>query len=305
MAVGDASRRRRDAPWSARRLLLVANANASGVQRDPRLVRNAAHALRDTGAQVEVRVTGTREELEEALSAAEERVVLLGGDGSLHAAANASIAPREIALLPAGGANNVGWSLRLPHDLRHAARIAAEGAARPFDLICARTADRTYLAVEGVSVGFDAMARAHYRAANSTDTIAGLGAGIHALAHFHPLHVEVDLDGEATTMRVVQLFVANTPRFGHSLLVAPDADPRDGVLDFVAFDDAPRATLLGLVPHVRRGTHIGREHVRHATAHRIRIRSTGSSPVIADTTNLGAVTVDLSVRRGALAVVGA
>ena len=285
-------------------LLLVANANASGVTRQPELVGGAARLLRDSGARVETRLTGTLEELADAL-ATERRVVLLGGDGSLHAAANAAGPSPELALLPAGGANNIAHSLGVPTDLAAAARLAAEGAARPLDLIEARTATRRYLAVEGVSVGFHALARAQYRGANSADTSAGLKAGIGALARFHPLTVGVEIDGAFEVLRIGQLFAVNTPLFGPRLIVAPDADPTDGLLDVVTIEDAGRAALLGLVPHLRRGTHLGRKGVRHAQARRIRIATGGRSPVIADTTDLGSETVELTVAPAALAVVGA
>ena len=69
-------------------LMLVANGNASGLQRHPELVQGSARLLRSAGARVETLVTSTLEELEHVLAGADRRVVLLGGDGSLHAAAN-------------------------------------------------------------------------------------------------------------------------------------------------------------------------------------------------------------------------
>src|SRR5688500_13813591 len=69
-------------------VLLVANGNASGLQRHPELVAASARLLRSAGARVEALVTTTLDELEHVIAGAERRVVLLGGDGSLHAAAN-------------------------------------------------------------------------------------------------------------------------------------------------------------------------------------------------------------------------
>src|SRR5918999_1355889 len=69
-------------------LLLVANGNASGLSKRPELVADSARLLRSAGARVETLVTTELDELELALASAERRVVLLGGDGSLHAAAN-------------------------------------------------------------------------------------------------------------------------------------------------------------------------------------------------------------------------
>jgi diacylglycerol kinase (ATP) len=186
-----------------------------------------------------------------------------------------------------------------------AARLAIAGEARPLDLIAARTATRRFLAVEGVSVGFHAQARAGYTGANSSDVLAGIKVGLGALARFQPIAVGVEVDGAFEVMRIGQLFVANMPLYGPGLQVAPGADPSDGMLDLVTIGVGGRASLLSMLKHLRNGTHLGRDGVRRVAARKLRIATGGRSPIIADTTNLGAGTVELTVAPGALAVVGA
>jgi diacylglycerol kinase (ATP) len=284
-------------------VLLVANANASGIVRRPELVGGAASLLRGAGARVERLLTSSLDELRDVLAAAERRVVLLGGDGSLHAAANAGAAARELAILPAGRANNLARSLGIPLDLGAAARVAVAGRARPLDAIAARTPATRRLALEGVSVGFHAQARAGYHATNSADVGAAAKTGLRALARFAPLALGLDVDGDGRSVRVAQLFVVNTPFFGPGLRVAPGADPADGRLELVTLEAESRGALLALIPHLRRGTHIGRPGVRRVSAERIRIATGGRSPVIADTVDLGPGMVELTVERGALSVV--
>jgi diacylglycerol kinase (ATP) len=286
-------------------VLLVANANATGIVRRPELVDGAGRLLRDVGARVETRLTSSLEELAELLPNAERRVVLLGGDGSLHAAANVPGPKPELALLPAGRANNVARSLGVPTDLAAAARLAVAGATRPLDLIAARTATRRYLVVEGVSVGFHALARADYRGTNSSDLGSAVRAGVGAIARFQPIVVGVEADGEFSVIRIGQLFAANLPFFGPGLHVAPGADPADGLIDLVAIDVAGRRALVPLASRLRRGAHLGRAGVTRVAARRVRIATGGRSPIIADTTNLGSGTVELSVVPGALEIVGA
>jgi diacylglycerol kinase (ATP) len=296
------------APRSARlrstspHLLLVANGNASGLARRPSLFQDSTQLLRSAGARVETRLTASLEELDDALATAERRVVLLGGDGSVHAAAN-SAADVELALIPAGGANNIARSLGIPLGFDAAARLAVEGFARPVDAIAARTRTQSYLAVEGVSIGFHAMARANYSAKNSTDVRAGVRAGLAGLRSFEPFAVCLTLDGATEIVPISQLFVTNTPFFGPKLRPAPDADPADGLLDVTVIESRGVASLLALVPALRRGAHVGRKGIRTMRAERIRIASRGLSPVIADTTDLGRETVELSVVPNALDIV--
>jgi diacylglycerol kinase (ATP) len=282
-------------------VVLVANANASGVRRDPELVSRAAFALRAAGARVELQVTASAAELAELASDPDLRLVLLGGDGTVHAFANLPFADAEVALLPVGGANNIARSLGIPLDLAHAAALAVSGRARSLDLIEARSPERSTLVVEGVSVGFHAVARARYSAVNSTDVRAAVGAGFSAIRAYHPVPVALELDGNAELAPFGQLFVANLPFYGPRLVVAPDADPADGLVDVVRIPARGRLDTVAALAALRRGRdphELSRSHAR-----RVRISTGGRSPVIADTTDVGTGPVDLTIRPAALRIV--
>jgi diacylglycerol kinase (ATP) len=280
---------------------LVVNANASGVRRNPELASRAAFALRAEGADVELRVTRSAAELAAIAADPQRRVVLLGGDGTVHAFANLPRANAEVALLPVGGANNIARSLGIPLDLARAAAIAVRGRARSLDLVEASTARRRVVAVEGVSVGFHAVARARYAAVNSTDLRAAVGAGFSAIRAFHPAPVALELDGDAELATFGQLFLANLPFYGPRLAVAPHADPADGLLDVVRISARGRLDTVAALAALRRGRDphgLTRERVR-----RVRINTRGRSPVIADTVDLGPGTVELKILPARLRIV--
>jgi diacylglycerol kinase (ATP) len=284
-------------------LLLIANANASGLAGRREVLDGVLGSMRRFGSRVEARLTSTVDELAAVVAAEERRVVLLGGDGSVHALANVPGRKPEIALLPAGKANNLARSLSIPLELDAAVRLAVAGASRPLDLIAARTAERRYLAVEGVSLGYHAYARAKYYADNSADLGAGVAAGLGALKRFHTIAAAIESDGSLEVVKVSQLFVVNFPLYGPGLQVAPDADPADGLLDLVNIETDSRISLLAMLARARHGTHLDQPGVRHWQAARIRIATGGRAPIIADTTNLGFGPVELSVEPAALNVV--
>jgi diacylglycerol kinase (ATP) len=289
------------APSQADELVLVVNANASGVRKQPELVSRAAFALRAAGARVELRVTDSAAELAAVAADPTRRLVLLGGDGTMHALANLPFAQAEAALLPVGGANNIATSLGIPTDLAAAADLAVNGSARAIDAIEARSAERSVVVVEGISVGFHALARARYSAVNSTDVRAAVGAGFSAIRAFHPVPVALELDGRAELTPLGQLFAANLPLYGPRLAVAPDADPADGLIDVVRLATRGRLDTIAGLASLRRG-HDPKGIVRDR-ARRIRIVTGGRSPVIADTLALGTGPVDLTIRPGALRIV--
>jgi diacylglycerol kinase (ATP) len=306
-ATGQASapsRRRRSAALrsTAPHVLLVANANASGIAGNGDRVALAAAAIARHGGLVETRLTSSVEELGQLLSEESRRVALLGGDGSVHAAANVPGLKPELALLPAGKANNLAHGLGIPIDLDAAAKLAVSGSARPVDAIAASTATRRYVAVEGISLGFHAYARSAYHGSNSADLGAGVSAALGAVRRFHPIAAAVQSDDRLEVVPFGQLFVANFPLYGPGLHVAP-ADPSDGLLDLVAIEASHRRELPTMLARLRHGTHLGRSGVRHWRARRVRIATGGRAPIIADTTNLGFGPVELSVQPGALRIV--
>jgi diacylglycerol kinase (ATP) len=286
----------------AERLLVIANGNASGLA-DGAKLDEALQALRSRGARVELRLTGSLDELEATIADANGRVVLLGGDGTLHAVANLAGPLPELALLPAGRANNVARSLNIPLELERAAALAVDGAARPIDAIDARSEARRYRAVEGISVGFHALARVKYRAENSAALLRGLAVGLGTLRKFRPVSVVIESNGEREVVTVGQLFAANLPLYGFGMRVAPGAEPADGELDLVTIEVETRRSLLAMIPRARRGTHYGLPGVRTWRASQVRLDPGGTSPVVADSTDLGSGPVELTVAPGALQVV--
>jgi diacylglycerol kinase (ATP) len=293
-------------PWRSaeRHIVLVWNGNASGVGRSREALVAACRSLGLRGVRVETHLTESPAELAAAWpSFADRRVVLLGGDGTLHAAANLPPGPPEVAILPAGRANNVARTLGIPMDLKAAAELAADGRPRRLDLIAAASGGLSYRAVEGVSVGLHAVARTSYRAPNSADLLAAVRSGLQATRGFDGVTLSVSSDGVPEVLAVGQLFVANLPLYAFGLRVAPDARPDDGLLDVVALPWEGRARMIPMVARLRRGTHVNRATTRMWTAQRVRIATGGHSPVVADTTNLGTGPVTLEVAPAALAVV--
>ena len=264
-----------------RPILLVANGHASHVR--PGLVSGVESELASRGADCRKVVTESADELAALLTGGcERRVVLVGGDGTVHAAANLGVPPPELALIPAGGANNIARSLGIPLDPRAAARLAVEGRAQPIDAIEALTPSARYVAVEGVSTGFLSEARSQYHEVSSEHVASAMAAGATALAHFHPAGIRVLHGGFADSFPMVQLFVANLPLYAFGLHVAPHADPTDGLLDVVAIEGNGRRDAVRMVMRLRRGNDLDRADTHHWRSEHVRLDTQGAVPVVAD-----------------------
>jgi diacylglycerol kinase (ATP) len=281
-----------------RRVQLVVNAKASGIGSVRSTLRDATVALEHAGAETSAVATGSLDELAEALAAADgRRLVLVGGDGAVNAAANAG-ARGELALLPAGRANNIARALGIPTAWAAAAAVAVSADTQPLDLLSVRTANRSLLAVEGFSAGFQAAARSRYHGDNSGDLGAGVVALLRELASHRPYMAELEADGQALSVATSQLFVSNMPLFGFGFRVAPGARPDDGEADLVALPPRSRAGVLPELARVRRGTHLGRKGGLSRRVRRIELLS--PLPLVADAEVLGPGPATVEVVPGAL-----
>ncbi len=217
-------------------LLVVLNRGAGTADDDA--VQTALEVLR-ASADVAVAVTGDAAELDAAVaSAAGRRVVVLGGDGSVHAAVRAldragRLDPAgPLGIVPRGTGNDLARSLGLSLDPAEAAATVLTGVARPLDLL--RDAEGG-IVVNAVHVGIGAVATA--QAARFKDSLGTaafpLGAAIAGVTSGgSALRVEVDgavvADGSSD---VLMVGVCNAPTIAGGTPLAPGAVPDDGLAD--------------------------------------------------------------------------
>jgi diacylglycerol kinase (ATP) len=286
-------------------LLVVVNGRASGIADAHGAARELGDLLHGLGADAETVVTGSEEELWAALrraSAEGSRVVLVGGDGSLQAAANAPLRRLpELALIPAGRANNIARALGIPVERSRALSLASSAPARPLDALRVATPDRLIYALEAVSAGFQADARAGYDSDNSADLRQGVAAFLRALFRYRPYAAAVRLPGGVLRSRsAAQLFFSNLPYFGFGFEVDPGADPGDGRFETIAIPARSRRQLVWLLAAARRGRHIGKHGVRRLSARFARVME--PLPLVADSVPLGVTTATVTVEPGRLRV---
>ncbi len=287
-----------------RDVALIVNGNASGTGAAGEIVARATGALQGAGARVHARVTASEAELAAAVRAAgRRRIVLVGGDGTVHTFANLDLpALPSVALLPAGRANNLARALGIPGDWPAAAQLAVRGRPAAVDLLHVATPGRTLYAVEGVSAGFHAAARHRYNGTNSADLAAGVRALAAELAAFRPQTVALRADGAPLFAGpAAQVFLSNLPYFGFGFNVDPVADPSDGRLEAIVLEAGSRRAVVGMLAAARDGRHLERPGVTWARATRAHLES--PLPLVADAQPLGVTTATVTVATGRLRLV--
>jgi diacylglycerol kinase (ATP) len=286
-----------------REVELIVNARASGAVD---VAARATDALTAAGARPRLHVTADEAELESVVRGAEDRrIVLVGGDGTVHALANLELpAVPAAALLPAGRANNIARALGIPVDWTEAAKLAVRGRPAAIDALHVVTPRRTLFAVEGVSAGFHAAARHRYTGVNSADLTAGVRALAAELIGYRRHELALRADGAPLFAGpAAQAFVSNLPFFGFGFHVDPVADATDGRLEAMVLDAATRRDVVRLLAAARDGKHLGRDGVTWARAARVDIER--PVPLVADAQPLGVTTASVTIAAGRLRMVAA
>jgi YegS/Rv2252/BmrU family lipid kinase len=249
----------------ATRALLVANSAAGTADDD--LVAAVAAILRK-GYDLRIARPDTPDVLTDELTGfAGDRVIVAGGDGSLHLAINVlndlgRLDDVAVGLVPLGTGNDFGGGIGMPEDPLDAARACLDASPEPVDAVVADDGEHV---VNAAHAGIGAVAAEF---AQSTKPVAGrlaypLGA-IQAAMSEAGYQVTLRLDGE-TIHDTGMLFalVANGPRIGGGTTMCPDADPGDGLIDVLVIDSMPLHERAGLGIDIQRGTHLERDDVHY------------------------------------------
>jgi diacylglycerol kinase family enzyme len=231
------------------RLLVVLNPSACDFRaraRWPEMYRVLGRVAEVTLLETEPDEQRTLERVHEAvLKGPYDRVLAIGGDGTVHLVVNGIVSASlpelpELALIPFGTANNVAKSLRLPLKDREAlARIAVGGRLEPLDVARIRLRsgkshyERYWL--NCVSIGMDAdvvASRGRYR---DLGGYLSYGAAIfERTLEQRSLDAHLSVDGKSVDARVFNLVVTNVPVYAGELWM-PGAHG-DGKLDVHLLD---------------------------------------------------------------------
>jgi YegS/Rv2252/BmrU family lipid kinase len=263
-------------------LLVITNSDAGTA--DESALTAALDVLRDA-TSVEVAATSDPGELDGALHrAGSRRVVVAGGDGSLHAVVSALHRRHELGedrvlgLIPLGTGNDFARTLGIPLDPVESATSLVAGHVRPMDLLIDEVGQ---VVVNQVHLG--AGAEAGRRGAPWKERLGRIGLGPVNLGRLgYPigamlsavdppvLRLRVEVDGEVVNdvdHPVLMVALGNGATVGGGLELTPDADPADGRIDVMIARPKGTFSRLAYVARLGIGTHATHQDVltRQAT----------------------------------------
>jgi diacylglycerol kinase (ATP) len=200
-----------------------------------------------------------------AVAARADRVVVAGGDGTLHRAIQLLAGTRSaLGVVPAGRGNDLARILGVSLDPPRALRHALSGPIQRIDL--GRVGDRWFACVGGLGLVEDVADAARRAGKAVPGPFVYPWALLLKLPGFTPPRLRIECAGGVWEGRTMLALFANGSTFGGGMRVAPRARLDDGQLDVVIVGDVGKLELLRVFPRVYRGDHVDHPAVMLARA---------------------------------------
>ncbi|NBB85077.1 MAG: YegS/Rv2252/BmrU family lipid kinase [Bacteroidetes bacterium] len=216
----------------------------------------------------------------EAAAADYDRVIAMGGDGTIHEVVNGLMtaeAPPALAIVPLGTGNDLARTLALPTDPLEALALVAEGEARALDLIRVQPTDgATRYAINAAAGGFSGQVDEELtpEMKRRWGPLAFLLGAVSALPDIEAHDTRMAFDGEEpAAVDAFNVVVANGRMAGGGKPVAPVANPEDGKLDVVTVHAGTLVELSQVAAQLVAGTYLGHPLVTHRRARSVRVEA--------------------------------
>ncbi len=211
-----------------------------------------------------------RQAITDALTPAIRRVVVLGGDGTLHTTVNVMLADapdasRCLGLVPIGTGSDLARGLGLETQPLQALTQALDARAGHLDVLRLHCGAQSRYFINETSIGMTAMVAARVNALKQRHAGTFLAAALRELIDYKPKWARICLDGQLWREGFfIMVVVANSTHFGKGMCIAPRADAADGQADIVVVEAVSKARLLAWMPAIYLGLHLNAPFV-HCT----------------------------------------
>jgi diacylglycerol kinase (ATP) len=219
----------------------------------------------------------------ELISSGTGKILVAGGDGSIHEAVNGIMRANTgagLGVIPCGTGNDFAKACSIPLDWEHATRLLANRLATnspPRRIDVGRMNERYF--ANGAGIGLDAkitrIARSiHWPIGDFVYLFAIFRGMIDAIAT-----PEVTISAGDVLWRgpLTLANISNGPWVGGMFHIAPMAKNDDGHLDLIIAGPVSRKRILRLIPKLIRGRHLDEPEITHVGLQRVRIEA--SEPV--------------------------
>ena len=195
-----------------------------------------------------------------AIDAGGERVIAVGGDGTMNEIAQALLhSPAALGLVPCGSGNGLALHLGIPTGLRAALALAADETAPVAAIDTGSANGRPFFNAMGC--GFDAEISRRFNRLTRRGLPAYARTGFAAFCSRRQEWTLIHGAGRTEALHTLLVAVANSDQYGNGARIAPGARVDDGQLDLVAVRPVGFASAVPLIARLFLGKIAGSPRV--------------------------------------------
>lgn len=193
-----------------------------------------------------------------------DKVIAMGGDGTVHEVINGLMKVRDkvrpvLGVVPAGSGNDFAHALGVSKNPVEALRRALEGETSSVDLglMTDEANGRKEYFDNTVGIGFDTVVtiRSH-KLPLLRGFLIYLTAVIQTIILNHdPVTMQIETEDRKWEQKNLLLTMCNGPREGGGFMLAPEAKLDDGIFHYAMIRNVSRPMMFRLLPEVMKGTH--------------------------------------------------
>lgn len=295
------------------KVLFVANPaakNGAGAAASGKAYQLLVQALGEGAvSEVQTNAPGHASELAQQAAGTYSSIVVLGGDGTVHEAANGLMAlPADqrplLGIIPVGSGNDYARTLGLSENVEKATEQLLGASPKAMDVGCV---NGEYF-VETFSCGIDAAIALDTIERRKTSEKTGgalyFEAGVNQFLHHFETHSfsgvldkQQPFSGSCLTM-AVQI----GPTYGGGFKICPDADPTDGIFDICYSRPTSKLHALSVFAMAKNGHHTNSTFVFFKKASSLHLDFAINTPAQADGEKVEGSIFDISISKQALPV---
>lgn len=219
-----------------------------------------------------------------------DRVVALGGDGTVHEVINGlmRLAPPHrprLGVVPIGSGNDFAYGAGVSMNAAEAMRRVFAGKCKRVDVLSIQdNHGRVEYVDNTVGIGFDAAVNIQSRRITRLYGFAMyLTATVRTIIeNYDAPRMTLDFDGTVIDRNVLMLTIGNGPREGGGFTTTPQSKLDDGLLDYMWVEPISRPTMFRLLPEVMKGTHGRFKFVHFGTFKNLHLQADRAIPIHID-----------------------
>ena len=198
-------------------------------------------------------------------------IVIVGGDGTLHAAINGfhNFNKVNMGIIACGTGNDFASAIGIPSNPVKAVDLIIDGEAKYTDFM--QMPNVRGLNVIGMGIDVDVLKR--YESLKKKTKLGYTSSLIKTLFKFDYIDFDAEINGENKKYNSFIAAVANGDRFGGGIKICPKASACDGKLDFIAVKAMKKLALIGAFLKLKAGKVLELKETTHITTEKVSVKT--------------------------------